>query len=978
MAGQGGNEATAAEGGLEYFPAEIKRAGEKLLRCFTNPMMGVISVWGVGRWKIAEYASRKLNDSHLFHLQMLVKLLGEDFSLPKAQKEIMHQLGMTRSMDGNGENEEIIDTQIAAEIYNSLIKRKFLLLLGDVEISDINFELIGDPNLRQLLRNDSKIVLVGPTDLRSDMSIKMEGLSMNMLHQEAADIARSPSIRDHFSPKTILDCFLYMLLFEDRLVEVDKLRWHCRAEGFIITEGENLWDLLRELQVRSLVKLEDYNVMVPSSLAEKAEALVTSTDRSRFWIKVNSIPTEDDKVEDIERMVIRGITKLRSFSPKCPKLSTLFLHVGVDDDDGDDDDFEFRIPDNFFEQIKGVRVLHLEKLANESLPKSVSCLHNLKLLKLTNCPHLQTLLSSFPIFDKLEFLQLSDPYDSSTSIPDHFFQHMNNLRYLHLESMKIKSLPSSISRLHNLRQLMLNNFKYSIRIPDDFFEQLRQLRVLDLGLNSKLEYLPSSLSILVNLKKLVLYKCSSLKSGLLPHLQKLSALEVLDLTRCRSLKDLRDVTSSLGDILPNLRKLYISKIDAVRQLSLKGCQSLEFVSLTELTSLQELDLSGTKLKTLPEGLSDARILRRLDMIHMHQIHEIHWDDISTELEELNFSQCSTWNSSNAVEQPRERGGARIRVSNSKLLQSFSPFSRLWDSTCFSRFHIYISPCQEDKQGTPKSIHLQRRLFVYKDIDCPIQTHNLPPPGSHFNRCLEIRGGHGSPNGMHGVLSRVKLLTLYDNAFVRRLSDLGVVDKMEELKECWVERCKRMEMFFEGQNASSDCLSRLEKIWMSNLARLRSVCEGTYGSWSFALLRHIHLDYCLRLVTVFSSTVFLQSLETLEIKCCSKLEAVFEGDAAAEGSLQKLHTVSLWELPRLKNICDGTQLSALKKLKVRGCGMLKKLPLRAGDRTAASTSASDDRVAVEGESEWWDRLKWEDKRIQHIINFKDPRPFRRRR
>ncbi|XP_058099831.1 putative disease resistance protein At4g19050 [Magnolia sinica] len=981
MAGRGGNGAAAAKGGLESFPAEIKRAGEKLLHCFTNPMAGVISVWGVGKWGIAEYASRKSNDSHLFHQQILVKLLGGDFSFGKAQKEILRQLGMTTSMEGSDDDEET-DTQVATEIYNSLIRQKFLLVLGDVEISDINFELLGDPNLRRLLRNDSKIVLVGSKYVRSDMAIKLDGLSMDMLLKEAASIALSPSIKGRFTPNTLLDCFLYMLLFRGSSVKVDMLRWYWRGEGFIITEEveeedltmfDKVEDLLTEFQVRSLVERDgDSHVTVQNSVAGTAKALVKWNKRSnsthgRFWIEEGSLPKENDKLKDIQRMVVWDIREISTLPLKCPKLSTLFL-VG---------ESVFRISDNFFEQVKELRVLHLESIANESLPKlTLICLQNLRVLKLIDCPHLQTLLPSFRFFHKLEFLQISfEAFNSSLSIPDDVFQHMTNIRYLHLEGMQITSLPSSISKLHNLRHLLFINCNSLISIPDEFFAKLRQLRILDLHGNDKLESLPSSLSILVNLRKLILYNCFSLKMGLPSHLQKLCALEVLDLHGCRSVQDIGDITSSL---LPNLRKLSISKIEAVQRLSLKGFKSLEYVSMHGLTSLQVLDLSATNLKTLPQGMSNARYLRCLDMLHMNQMREIHWADISTELEELNFSQCSTWNSSNDVEQTGERGGAHIRVSNSKLLQSFSPSLTLWNSKCFSRFHIYISPCQEDKQGTPKSIHLQRRLFVYKDIDCPIQTHNLPHLGSHFDRCLEIRGGHRSPNGMHGVLSRVELLTLFDNAFVQRLSDLGDVDKIKEMKECWVERCERMEMFFEGENASSDCLSRLEKIWMSNLARLRSVCEGTYGSRSFALLRHIHLDYCLRLVTVFSSTVFLQSLETLEIKCCSKLEAVFEGDAAAAGSLQQLHTVCLWELPRLKNICHGTQLSALNKLKVRGCGMLKKLPLRAGDRTAAATSASDDRVAVEGESEWWDRLKWEDEKIQHIINFKDPRPLRRRR
>ncbi|XP_058072573.1 uncharacterized protein LOC131221352 isoform X2 [Magnolia sinica] len=787
MAGREGNEVVVT--GVGNFPDDIKLAGEKLLQCLMNPKMGVISVLGfqgVGKWRIAKYATRTLNHSLLSNIPILVELLGEDFSLRKAQKEIARQLRMTMPMEGDGDDEEYI---VVTEIYKMLIGPKFLLVLGDVP-KGINFELIGDPYLRKLWVNDSKIILVSPQDLQSDISISLEDLSMDMLREEAADITRSPNIGGRFTPDTVLDCFLYLSVFYDG-VEVEMLTWCWRAEGFIITEeGEeedllmfgNVKVLLTELQVRFMLECKGSTVKLPYPLNGKVEALLTSSERRRLWKTSYDQPTKDDEVEDIQWMALRMIGNISILLPKCPKLTTLILSGG-------------------------------------------------------------------------------GYYDSWVSLPNNVFQQMNNLQYLGLCSMLITLLPPSVSRLHNLRQLFLTHSRNSIQIPDEFFGNLKQLRILILQKNDKQESLPSSLSKLVNLKKLILDGCSSLNMRLLPHLQKLSALEVLDLTECGSLED---ITYSLGDILPKLRELYISRNKALRHLSLKACKSLEHVSLSNLTSLEVLGLSGTKLKTLPEGMSGAPLLWRLDMLYMNQIRKINWDDVSTKLQELNLSQCGVWNSSNDDERPGERVGAHIWVSNSKLLQSFSPSSKLWDSKCFSRFHIYISPSQEEKRGRVKSTHHQRRQIVYKDIDSTIQTRNLPRPGSHFDRCLEIRGGHSSPNGIDGVLGRMELFTLCDNDFVLRLQDLGDVNNITKVKECWVERCERMKTFFEGENSSCNTCSCLEKIWMSNLANLRSLCKGTYGIRSFALLKHIYLESCPRLVTVFSTSVFLQSLETLKI------------------------------------------------------------------------------------------------------------------
>ncbi|XP_058073106.1 uncharacterized protein LOC131221818 [Magnolia sinica] len=537
MTGRGGNESAVAEGELKNFPHDIESAGEKLFDCITNPKVSFIRGFeGVGRWSIAEYLIRK--SKHVFDLQIPVKLLGEDFSLQKAQKEIASKLGMTTSTDGDSVDEDGIDTETATEICTYLMGQKFLLVIGDV-LKDIDFKLIGDPHLRKVLQNGSEIVFVGPNDLKSNVAIKLEDLSMDMLRAEASDIANSPLIKGIFTPDTVLDCFFYLLLFPDFSIGVVWLRWRWRAEGFIITEeGEEedlmMFDkvdaLLRELHVRSKVVYDYPNVKMPKSLAEKAKSLVTSRQRrasthGRFWIEDGSLPMEDDEVEDIQRMVVLKIPKLSPLPQKCSKLSTLFLSGG---------DLMIEIPETFFEQIQGLRVLHLDGIVNESIPKSASCLHNLRFLRLSSCPHLQTLLSSFQIFDKLESLELSDGFYSIPSIPDEIFQHMKNLRYLHLDEMQITSLPSSISMLHNLRQLCLTDFKYLERIPDEFFEDLRQLRTLDLRGNSTMESLPSSISGLVNLKELILFECSSLKMNLLPHLRKLSKLEVLVIPSCQS------------------------------------------------------------------------------------------------------------------------------------------------------------------------------------------------------------------------------------------------------------------------------------------------------------------------------------------------------------------------------------------------------------------------------------------------------------
>ncbi|XP_058071239.1 disease resistance protein At4g27190-like [Magnolia sinica] len=785
MASRRGSDLPTFEGRLNNYPVGVKRAGEKLFNCFKNPKIGVIGVkgfYGVGGWSIVEYAAQKAKDSHLFDVQILVKVLERDFSLTKVQMEIAFQLGLTTA--GSTEDEMTLKfLEVRHEIYDLLRGRRFLLMIGNVSEGPIDMESLGVP-FRRSRTYDSKVVYVGrwDDDNMSNVAIKLEESSIDVLREEATNVAHSLNVKGCYAPDTVLNCFFYLMLFREEGCEVEWLTRYWMAEGFITRGGmeeDDDWRLQQKKVEALLRELEDHFMAycrsnkwgLSSRIRMASRDLKSSSTHDRFWSE-SPLPIEICEWENIHRMnvlVWEEETYLPPLAPNCPKLSTLIFTV-ISCSGGQ----KIIIPDPFFEQMQGLRVLVLYQLDNKFLPPSISCLHNLRLLIIEGWENLESLPSSFQALHKLEFLEVSKSH-SLESIPYEFFIQMNNLQLPSLNGKKIRSLPSSVSKLCTLHELKLTSSDSLMELPDESFES----------------------------------NCYSLKIKLLPHLQKLTALEELILCNCNSLEDIEDVSSSLGNILPKLHMLDLSGIKAFQRLSLRGTSS--------------------------------------------------------------------------------------------------------------------------------------------------------------------------PNGINGVLNHTELFTLCDNAFVRRLSDLGNVKRMTELKECRVEKCKQMEKFFEGENASSDTLSLLENVWISYLARLKSICEGTYGSRSFAGLKHIHLDCCPRLVTVFSSSVSLQSLEKLEIRFCSRLEAVFREDDTVQGSLQRLHTVCLWELPKLESICHGTYLSALKNLKVRGCRKLKKLPLCVEDNASGSTSigGGDGSAKVEGELKWWNSLKWEKESIKHHIHFKESRPFTRR-
>ncbi|XXG70327.1 hypothetical protein AAC387_Pa06g3111 [Persea americana] len=965
----------------------IKREGERLLQCLKDPNLEIISYvgWeGMGRWRITEYATNIAMETHPFDFLIWVYLpRDEESSRWKLQMSIAKSLGIlspTMNVKVSSFEESEIDMDIAAQIYEKLKAKKFLLVLGGAswEYDHVDLEGLGIPIVSRWFASVSKVVskvvLVGKwsninndqeLNLVVDIALGSPSISdaWDFFCEEAALIAHSPSTKGYFCPSTVMNFLLYFsLIFDNQYYcfssDTEWLIRYFVAEEFIsmeMEEDEVLFEtmnaLLTEFRNRSILHhAADFVVW------GKRNALIEILKSGfsggvpifcrRFWIERDSLPEEDDDEhgwESIQRMSFLNTGQIGinlPLTPKCHNLSTLILRY-------ESDHIEF--PQNFFDHMVSLRVLDLAYTPIKTLPSSLSSLCNLKLLMLRSCKKVVSLPTSFRALKKLEFLDLSE-CDSLKVIPEESFELMDRLRVLDLSKTQIHSLPSSIGNLHNLEHLFLCTCTALTHIPEKCLERMSRLRVLSLYEAISLKSLPSSSSNLVNLKKLYLSHCSSLETGVWPQpLQSLSSLEELDLSFCNKLKDIRE--ASFQDMLPKLRLVNISNTKAPNCLSFRGCQSIEILRLFSLENLEVLDLSGTKLETLDLHSLKNYSLKRLDIL------PIGYCDVL--FEELHLSDDNV--------------GARIWVSDPQFFQSTLEYdSGFFEAPCFSRFYIRISPyqgggevCKQMTMDKIQNIHLKRVPFVYKGIcSSHTQTHLFPHFKSRGAYCrhVEVCGGNSSPLDVHVFLTHTELITLYDNNVVESLTNLCSDAQLMDLRECRVGNCQRIKNIIFGDSRHSDILEFLELIWASDLPQLTVMCGGVYGVKSFALLKHVCLQCCPKLVTLFTSGVYLYSLETLEIRFCCRLENVFEEEVSGgESSLQSLSKLCLLHLPKLKSVCNGS-LPQLQKVRVGKCPKLRKLPFRVClvDRSVGgldSRSSSLPMVEIAGEMEWWKNLEW---------------------
>ncbi|GAY49441.1 hypothetical protein CUMW_119120 [Citrus unshiu] len=170
--------------------------------------------------------------------------------------------------------------------------------------------------------------------------------------------------------------------------------------------------------------------------------------------------------------------------------------------------------------------------------------------------------------------------------------------------------------------------------------------------------------------------------------------------------------------------------------------------------------------------------------------------------------------------------------------------------------------------------------------------------------------------------------------------------MENLQELELESCDLEEM-------KIDSTEEVKKLFQSG----------------FRSLNTVRVDDCEK-AKDFTWLVFVQNLKELRIEFCDEMEEIIGVDKLRDISdiigsehnffAQLEYLTISWGI-NLKSVYPNPlPFPKLKKIKVRECPQLKKLPLN-------SSSAKERRVVIEGEKKWWEELQWEDQATQNAFS-----------
>ncbi|RWR72005.1 putative disease resistance protein [Cinnamomum micranthum f. kanehirae] len=442
------------------------------------------------------------------------------------------------------------------------------------------------------------------------------------------------------------------------------------------------------------------------------------------------------------------------------------------------------------------------------------------------------------------------------------------------------------------------------------------------------------------------------------------SLCILDL----SWTEIKSLPSSLWNLV-SLRGLY-----------LRGCLNLEELpsQVGALTQLEVLDLGGyTAIRYLPREVGELTRLKRLIVGFEYLYFPDDWNmklKVPTgiipklpHLEELSlyvkdgslFDDKKQWDDESMEVVVEEL----CRLEHLTYLDTYFP-----NVECLEHFLRHS-----------KSVWFRRFQFL---VGTEISPFRAAPTQESS---LVYKGGFGTSHAaIMETLAHCSYFLLGYHRIIRKLSELGLAN-MNELKECWIRGCDKMETLFDGDEQQETCalLPNLKKLKIESLPELRSLFDGPLLPGSLSKLTELRLTGCKILKKVFQLGIIRQlcSLESLEVVHCSKMEEIIEIEEEEMSVASHTHNVISYNndrlilpnikkirlsyLPELASICRGFsnfEWPSLEDIYITGCPKLKSLSFLSNGTNIVAPALKK----IYGSSSWWEALEWEDNDIKQRL------------
>ncbi|KAK4364987.1 hypothetical protein RND71_016345 [Anisodus tanguticus] len=445
-------------------------------------------------------------------------------------------------------------------------------------------------------------------------------------------------------------------------------------------------------------------------------------------------------------------------------------------------------------------------------------------------------------------------------VPDEFFQGMRTLKVLDFTGVKFKSLPSSTQQLSLLRVLSMDNCRFLKDVS--MIGELNKLEILTLRL-SGIGSLPESFANLKELRILDItlsLRCENVPSGVISSMNK---LEELYMQGCFA--DWENGNgqnkASFQEVL-TLSGLTILKVDIIDVQCLPP-------SISVAPNWEKFDIcvSGSQQRRLANATKGASFFRGLATgVKLEVFPNWFRQAVARKAEKLSYQLCE---------------------SLSNILEEYHHGN--FDGVKF----LYIDQCADIAQLIKLGNGLPDKP-VFPQLE-KLNIHHMQKTEGICTEELPL-----------GSLQKVKTLEVGECPNLKdSLLPPNLIQRMPNLENVQVIGSSIKAVFgFEGITVQGGQLRKLKRLTLQNLPQLTSLWKGHSEIVMFHRLEVVKVSKCENLRYIFPYTVcdYLCHLEELWLEDCSSLEKVIGGHKDHEVpesiSLPRLSTLTLRLLPRL--------------------------------------------------------------------------------
>ncbi|OMO65713.1 NB-ARC domain-containing protein [Corchorus olitorius] len=450
---------------------------------------------------------------------------------------------------------------------------------------------------------------------------------------------------DHLKNDKVRACLLYCALYPEHYkIDVEELVEYWMAEGLIDEVGDREnevnkgYAVIQELKDACMLETVETKWVTMHDLVRDMAIRITRKN-SLFFVRagmgLKTLPKE--WMEDVEKVSLmdNSITVLPE-NPVSTNLTTLLLQRNP---------LLERIPDLFFKNMPKLRVLDLSGTSIESLPDSISCLENPRVLLLGFSE-----IKNLPSLEMLKELRVLDLSNTLIEVLPQNIECLTRLRRLDLSyTEELNTFPmreiSKLSCLENL-SMFKSGQSWSFKSGEldqgmDFSHISSSLHLTNLGLS-----FADSCSFNTYVRS---RHWQALKSNHIDHDHSFPSLKRLVL---RKLPNLKAVCNGIGvvNVLPMLKTLHLhncNRLTSLFSLGLLQClQNLEEIEVWNSRSIQEI-VEGEERSGISGGAITIPRLRRLYLSSLPELKRI----CSREINFSSLKFIDVWDCGNLMKLP---------------------------------------------------------------------------------------------------------------------------------------------------------------------------------------------------------------------------------------------------------------------------------------------------------------------------------------